>query len=169
MPPLAFDRKDILLTGASGAIGSAIARRLAGAGFSLHLTSRDPSRLASLEAEISRSGARTHHYALDLQDRARCEKVVDEFFQQAASPLGLICNAGDLGVLGPFLQTDFTVWARSVEQNFMAHALMIRAFGNHFASSGRKGGTIVVLSGAGLGGAIRHPNLSSYGTAKAAL
>jgi NAD(P)-dependent dehydrogenase (short-subunit alcohol dehydrogenase family) len=161
--------KDIILTGASGAIGSTMARHLAAAGFSMHLTSRDPGRLKNLVAEISKYKTGVHSYALDLLDLKQGREVAETFFRKAAHPFGLICNAGDLGLLGPFLDCRFEDWAKSLQQNFVAHAAMIHAFGRNFRATGRKGGSIVILSGAGLGGAIGHANLSSYGTAKAAL
>lgn len=161
--------KDILLTGASGAIGSAIARHLAAAGFNMHLTSRDPARLKKLVAELSKLKSSVYTYALDLSDMMQGQEVVKAFFRQAAHPFGMICNAGDLGLLGPFLDSPFEDWAKSLQQNFLGHAAMMHAFGRGFRAAGRKGGSIVILSGAGLGGAIDHANLSSYGTAKAAL
>src|SRR5258708_5701771 len=124
--------KDILLTGASGAIGSAIARHLAAAGFGLHLTSRDPARLKKLMAEISKHKKSVHTYALDLSSLKQGQEVVETFFRQAANPFGLICNAGDLGLLGPFLDSPFDAWAKSLQQNFLGHAAMIHAFGCGF-------------------------------------
>lgn len=163
------EQKDILLTGASGAIGGAIARRLAKGPFRLHLTSRNPKRLGALTRDLPESGVAPVTYALDLLNRAQCINVVTEFFKNAPNPSGLICNAGDLGVLGPFLKSDFTAWAQSIEQNFLSHALMIQTWGRCFAKAKKKSGSIVVLSGAGLGSAIKHANLSSYGASKAAL
>jgi 3-oxoacyl-[acyl-carrier protein] reductase len=161
--------KDILLTGASGAIGSAMARRLARDGFHLHLTSRSPERLKGLVDDILLHKGLVTTYAMDLQNLIQGLEVVAEFFRLAKQPFGLICNAGDLGLPGPFLDLNFQKWSRSIEQNFLAHAAMIHTFGNEFRASRRHGGSIVVLSGAGLGSAIGHANLTSYGTAKAAL
>jgi len=161
--------QDILLTGASGVIGSAIARHLANAGFRLHLTSRDPARLKPLVSEISKKSGNVRTYALDLSNLQQDRQVVEMFFQQASHPFGLICNAGDLGLLGPFLGEPFEDWVKSIQQNFLGHTAMMHAFGRGFQATKRKGGAIVILSGAGLGSAISHANLSSYGTAKAAL
>jgi NAD(P)-dependent dehydrogenase (short-subunit alcohol dehydrogenase family) len=161
--------QDILLTGASGAIGGAIARRLAKDNVHLHLTSRSPDRLKSLIENLSVPKEQVTTYALDLQNVKHSQDVVADFFTKAKIPFGLICNAGDLGLLGPFLDVNFQEWAKSIEQNFVSHAAMIHSFGNKFRAAGRRGGSIVVLSGAGLGSAINHTSLSSYGAAKAAL
>ena len=50
-------KKDVLLTGASGTIGDAIARQLARQGYTLHLTSREPGKLESLKKDLSAAGA----------------------------------------------------------------------------------------------------------------
>jgi NAD(P)-dependent dehydrogenase (short-subunit alcohol dehydrogenase family) len=160
--------KDVLLTGASGAIGSAIARRLASAGYTLHLTSRSKERLKPLAQELF-SKTRITLYELDLSRLESCRRIVQKFFKQAGEPYGLVCNAGDLGALGAFLDLDFDHWMKSLRQNFLGHAAMIHAFGKAFAAKRLKSGAIVILSGAGLGSGVKHTHLSSYGAAKAAL
>jgi len=78
--PLAGKRA--LVTGASGAIGSAIARRLAadGAHVLLHGHSR-PEALAALAAEIMNAGGRAESALFDLSDddavRAACERMLE--------------------------------------------------------------------------------------------
>ena len=129
----ASDTKDILLTGASGAIGGAMAHHLAAAGFRMHLTSREPDRLKSLVADISKNKDDVHTYALDLVDLKQGRQVVEAFFKKASHPFGLICNAGDHGVLGSFIENSFEEWAKSLQQNFLGHAAMIHAFGRQFA------------------------------------
>jgi 3-oxoacyl-[acyl-carrier protein] reductase len=146
-----------------------MARRLARDGFHLHLTSRSPERLKPLVDDILHNKGQVTTYALDLQNIQQGQEVVAEFFRLAKQPFGLICNAGDLGLLGPFLDLNFEEWGKSLKQNFLAHAAMIHTFGNEFRAARLRGGSIVVLSGAGLGSAIGHTSLSSYGTAKAAL
>lgn len=162
-------KMDVLVTGASGTIGSAIARALAKSGFNLHLTSRALARLTPLVKELTGLGAQVETYEADLVNVRQCEKAVDAFFGRAKNPYGLVCNAGDLGVLGTFLRLGFDEWSAAVQKNFVAHAAMVHSFGRCFVSGGRKGGSIVLLSGAGLGGTVAHTHISAYGTSKAAL
>jgi NAD(P)-dependent dehydrogenase (short-subunit alcohol dehydrogenase family) len=160
--------KDVLLTGASGAIGSAIARRLAAAGYTLHLTSRSKSRLKRLAQELH-SKTQVVFYELDLSRLESPKRIIQKFFKEAREPYGLVCNAGDLGALGAFLDLNFDDWMKSLRQNFLGHAAMIHAFAKAYATKRLKSGSVVILSGAGLGGAVKHTHLSSYGAAKAAL
>jgi NAD(P)-dependent dehydrogenase (short-subunit alcohol dehydrogenase family) len=165
---VSVNHKDVLISGASGAIGSAIARRLASAGYDLHLTSRSLDRLKPLAKELG-SKSRVTLYKLNLSRTEEARRVVQKFFRAAPHPYGLVCNAGDLGVLGAFLDTDFDDWMESLRHNFLGHAAMIHTFGKAFRSKKLAEGSVVLLSGAGLGSALKHTHLSSYGTAKAAL
>jgi NAD(P)-dependent dehydrogenase (short-subunit alcohol dehydrogenase family) len=160
--------KDVLITGASGVIGSAIARQLA-AHFNLHLTSRDMSKLQGLAGELTKTGSRISVYTMNLADPTHCQDTVRQFFVNAKKPYGLVCNAGHLGVLGRFDEIDFADWQQSIVENFLSHAAMIHAFVAGFRAERRRTGSIVILSGAGLGGPVTHTRLTSYLTAKAAL
>jgi NAD(P)-dependent dehydrogenase (short-subunit alcohol dehydrogenase family) len=64
-----------LVVGATGGIGAAVARRLAGAGSALALTYH---RNAAAAAELAEAlPALTRHWQLDLTDAGACESVVD--------------------------------------------------------------------------------------------
>ncbi|WP_295642680.1 3-oxoacyl-ACP reductase FabG [uncultured Methylibium sp.] len=80
-----------LVTGASGALGSAIARRLAADGFALvlHASSR-PEAVQALAAEIAAAGGRAETCVFDVADadaaRAACEALL------LAGPVQVIVN-----------------------------------------------------------------------------
>jgi len=83
--------KRTLVTGASGALGAAIARRLArdGASVLLHANSR-PEAVAQLAEEIRAAGGQAEPVVFDITDaeaaRAACERML------AAGPVQLIVN-----------------------------------------------------------------------------
>jgi 3-oxoacyl-[acyl-carrier protein] reductase len=80
-----------LITGASGVIGAAIARRLArdGIAVALHANAR-PAAVESLADEIRRAGGRAETTLFDITDeaasRAACEALI------ASSPIQIIVN-----------------------------------------------------------------------------
>jgi len=89
MKPL--DGKRALVTGASGAIGSAIARRLAadGARVRLHGHSR-PDTLDTLAAEITAAGGDARPCVFDLGDDAATQAAVETML--AEGPVQIIVN-----------------------------------------------------------------------------
>jgi NAD(P)-dependent dehydrogenase (short-subunit alcohol dehydrogenase family) len=164
---MSSEPKDILITGASGVIGTAISRRLAAAGYRLHLTARDTAKLAPLLKELSSAEPQT--YVLDLTRPGQVEEVVAQFFKKAAAPYGLVCNAGNLGVLGEFVKISIDEWLQGVGENFIAQARLIHAFASGLAAKKVSDARIVALSGAGLGGNSTFEHFTSYSTSKAAL
>ncbi len=160
---------DILVTGASGVIGAAIARRLGTAGYPLHLTARDPGKLRGLQTELEKQGMTVATYALNLSKPEDPERVISEFFNRAPQPYGLVCNAGNFGKLGQFIDLTIAEWLQGLQENFIAQVRLIHAFGKAVKSRPATDRCILVLSGAGLGANTSFEFLSSYSTSKAAL
>jgi NAD(P)-dependent dehydrogenase (short-subunit alcohol dehydrogenase family) len=86
--------KTALVTGATGGIGAATARRLAAEGATVVVTDLDEDRCAALAKELRESGASAQPYALDVSDEDAWRRVVAD----AAGALGgiqvLVNNAG---------------------------------------------------------------------------
>jgi len=160
---------DILITGASGVIGQAIARRLTASGLSVHLAGRDRRKLVSLQKELSARGRVPPIYLFRLSDLPGCEKTVKAFVRRAKNPFGLVCNAGNLGPVGRFWELPLPAWKKSVQENFISHTSMIHAFIRAMIGRKRRAGSIAVLSGAGIGNAGDFSGVTSYSTSKAAL
>jgi len=146
---------DVLVSGASGMIGRAIAKRLARSGYRVHLAGRDKIAFPI--------------YHFDLKDPASGERAVRRFFRNVRRPYALVCGAGHLGPVGPFWKTPIRAWRQSVLENFVSHASMVHAFASAMTGRKRRSGAIVVFSGAGIGGAGDFSNVSSYSASKAAL
>jgi 3-oxoacyl-[acyl-carrier protein] reductase len=94
--PPALAGKRALVTGASGDIGSAIARRLAGLGAQVlvHANGR-ADRAEALVAEINAAGALQPAQALvfDVTDRAACNAALERVLEQGAVQI-VVNNAG---------------------------------------------------------------------------
>jgi short-subunit dehydrogenase len=85
--------ESILITGASGGLGAALARCYAGPGRTLVLHGRDQARLAALAADCARRGAVVRVEVLDLRDTAAIVPWLQAL--TAEVPLDLvIVNAG---------------------------------------------------------------------------
>lgn len=144
----------VLLTGASGGIGRAIARELSAAGAELVLTGRRAEALEGLAAEL---GGRAEVLVADLADRA----AVDRLIADAGAVDVLVANAA-LPASGPI--DDFTVEQidRALDVNLRAPILMARALSEGMAARG--GGHIVFISS--LGGKVTTPRSGLYSATK---
>jgi short-subunit dehydrogenase len=124
----------VLLTGATGGIGHAIARAVRAEGGSLLLTGRRTDVLEPLAAEV---GGRAT--AVDLSDRAAVDRLLDE----AGDVDVLIANAA-LPASGDALDFSVEQIDRALEVNLRAPIVHSRVLGERMAARGR--GHIVLIS-----------------------
>ncbi len=89
-PPPASLPRAVLITGASAGIGAALAMAYAGPGVRLHLSGRDPARLAAVAARCRTAGAKVDDRVIDVRDAVGMAAWI-----AASGPLDLvIANAG---------------------------------------------------------------------------
>lgn len=124
----------MLLTGATGGIGQAIARELRGHGASLLLTGRRAEVLEDLAGELD-----ADVIACDLTDRA----AVAELGTTAGDIDVLVANAA-LPASGPLLDYSAEQIDRALDVNLRAPVMLSHALGAQMA--GRRRGHIVLIS-----------------------
>ena len=150
-----LENRVVLITGATGYLGRALARGFGAAGAKLFLTGRNEAVLAELAKELS---ART--FAVDLAEENAAARVVEE----AGHIDTLLINAGMLadGLVAGL--TDDEV-ARVYEVNVMAAFRMLRAALKTMILN--RSGNIVVISST----AAQRPGVgqAAYASSKAAL
>jgi uncharacterized protein len=124
----------VLLTGATGGIGHAVARELHGRGARLILTGRRAEVLEELAAELN-----AQVLAADLANRAEVERLL----VQAGAVDILVANAG---LPGTGLLEDFTIEEldRVLDVNLRAPIVMARALAPAMAARG--GGHLLFVS-----------------------
>jgi 3-oxoacyl-[acyl-carrier protein] reductase len=152
----------VLVTGAGGGIGGAVAREFAaeGAKVGVHYRSSEARALALAE-EIGGSPLRA-----DLT----IEAEVDALVPAAVEALGrldvLVANAGMWPTEDvPVWEMSLQRWRETIAANLDATFLSCRAFMRHVATTGT-GNIVIVASTAGVFGEAGH---SDYAAAKAAL
>lgn len=155
----------ILVTGASGGLGGALARHYAGPGVRLSLWGRDPERLAAVADACRAAGASAAARSLDLADIDAALAALAA--EDADDPFHLVLFAsgrGDVRLPGERVE-DAAMVARLGTVNFTAPAAMAAAIAGRMAARGR-GGIVLVGSAAGF---HALPFAAAYSGTKAGL
>lgn len=144
--------RTILVTGATGGLGAAIARRLHAADAQLVLTGRRLEVLEPLATEV-----RGRALAVDLTDAAAVERLAEEY----ADVDVLVANAGLPGS-GHLLTFSVEEIDRALAVNLRAPMILSRLIGERMVARGS--GHIVLMSS--LSGKIGSPGSSVYSSTK---
>jgi pteridine reductase len=167
-PPLERPRR-VLVVGATGRLGVAIARGLAKRGDRVAITARDPQKLAALADELAElpptaeaRAIRPRVVCADLRDHDAPERIAAELLATGGiDDVVLAC--------GPFPRTPLEALRREdLEQTLTVHAIAPLLLVNALAAElGRRNGAVVALADAG----VSRPftNHVAYLTAKGAL
>jgi NAD(P)-dependent dehydrogenase (short-subunit alcohol dehydrogenase family) len=131
----------VLVTGAAGGMGRAIARRLASQGHALALADLTADGLA--EAALALPDGRVTTHVLDVTDDAACSAVIADVVAQHGGLDGLVNNAGIM-VRRDALHTDTATWQHVLDVNLTGAFRMARAA--HDALAAAPAGAIVSIS-----------------------
>lgn len=155
----AFEGKSVVVTGAAGGIGAAIARRFAAQGARVVVADIDVEAAKSLAADI---GAEAVGVAADVRDASQVRAAVEVAVERFDGLDVLINNAG-VAVLAPIAQLSVSDFARMVDVNLKGVFNGLQAAIPHLTDRG--GGAIVnVASSAGTNG---MPMIGGYAATKA--
>lgn len=130
----------IIIFGATGGIGSALARQLAAQGCHLSLVARDQGRLDALAAEL-----KAEAFSLDATDSAAVERCVAEVTEKNGCLDGVVNCAGSL-LLKPAHLTSDAEWVAVLGANLTSSFHILRSATARMMKTG--GGSIVLMSSA---------------------
>jgi short-subunit dehydrogenase len=157
--------KVIVLTGASGGIGQALASEFAQPGTYFALLARDKERLETVLNEVRSLGADGEAIAIDIRDRVQLHAYLSEL--DTRRPIDLvIANAGVTAGLGPQKTRESDEDCdRQIDVNYRGVVNTIT--GAVDAMQSRRRGQIVLISS--LAGMRALPDMPSYSATKAAI
>ncbi len=155
--------KATLITGASGGIGEAFARRLAQEKHNLVLVARSEDKLHVLCDELMLKHQITAHYvALDLTEKDSAKKLYEETEKHSFEIEWLINNAG-FGSMGDFARLDYEKETGMIDLNIRALVALTHLYLQGMRQ--RKSG--VIINVASTAGFQPIPFMATYAATKA--
>jgi 2-dehydro-3-deoxy-L-rhamnonate dehydrogenase (NAD+) len=159
---MSFNGKTILVTGAAGDIGSAVAQRFVKEEATILLTDVNREKLNARAEELHAAGAVTRAYVADVSDAAAVEAMVREIeFDGFVIDL-LFNNAGYQGLFKKTQEYPAADFAAVVSVNLIGAFNVLRFVSEHMVKNG--GGNIV--NTASMAGVDAPPNMIAYGASK---
>lgn len=159
----------VLVTGAAGGLGRAIARAMAEHGAHLVLTDRDEAACRALALELAplcrRGAAPFMALGADLSQQAQADRLAAQALARCGRVDVLVCNAGMQGPAGPIAQASEADFDRVMDLNLRSAVWLTNSLVPAMAERGA--GSVVLMSSiAGLRG---NGAIGLYGLTKAAL
>jgi len=116
----------IVITGASGGIGRAVARRYARRGADLALLARGEEGLAAAAAEVKALGGTPLPLAVDVADAGAVADATD-LVEAELGPIDVWVNNAFVGVLAPFTEMSLDEFRRVTEVTYLGYVHGTRA------------------------------------------
>lgn len=156
--------KRILITGATGGLGTVLAELLANKGAKLALVGRDPTKLDTVSARISKTGNQAISINADINKAGVTSKII----QAAKEKLGgldiVICNAGVLEFVALEDQTDADI-DNIIQTNVSSLIKLSKAALKHFKQ--KDNGHFVFIGS--IFGSLGFPHFATYCASKFAV
>ncbi|PKN31073.1 MAG: 2-deoxy-D-gluconate 3-dehydrogenase [Deltaproteobacteria bacterium HGW-Deltaproteobacteria-21] len=163
-----FDLKGkvALITGASGALGSAVAKGLAVNGVDLALSSVEEDALRQLSDETRALGARALPVYCDVVSESQVDAMVDKAVAEFGK-IDILFTAAGLAHRAPLIDQSLEDWRRVMDVNVQGTLLCCKAVARDMIKRGQGGSIITVGSVRGFHG--HKDGYTGYGTSKAAI
>lgn len=146
----------VLVTGAAGGIGGAVAELFVEGGASVYLT--DVDDIAGRKRALA-LGPRAHYHRLDVTDESGWQAVATAM-EQAGHRLNVLVNSAGSALKAPLAQTTTDQFRAMIEQHLVGTFLGLRTAAHAMTA----GGAIVNISS--LRGVLATAELGAYGAAK---
>ncbi len=118
-------KKNILIIGATGSIGSRAAKLLADSGENLFLAGKN---IEKLQEVASACGVHSDRYCtVDITQASAIRELRDRFFKQLSS-IDILINAASIGIIKPMDTLDESDFLHTLHTNLYAPFLLMKTF-----------------------------------------
>jgi short-subunit dehydrogenase len=117
--------KSILIIGATGGIGSQLAKLLAGSGANLFLSGRSPEKLAEIAASIGLGPDKT--FAADISKSNDVAQLKERYFA-INQHIDILVNAAGIGIIKPLENLSEDDFLQTINFNLLGPFLLVKAF-----------------------------------------
>ena len=159
-----FQDKTVIVTGAAGGIGSAIAARFASEGAQVIVTDVNAEGAEAAAAAIRATGGRARAFAAEIVTAEGCQSIIADAMATEGK-VDVLCNNAGINRRGPLLSLTAEDWRLSFAVNVDAMFHTCQAVLPHMIAAG--GGAIV--NTASQWGLYPAPNHIAYNVTKAAV
>jgi NAD(P)-dependent dehydrogenase (short-subunit alcohol dehydrogenase family) len=151
----------VLITGAAGGIGGAVARAAAEAGATVTLCDLPGDRLDAAEQELADTGASVLAVGADLTTQAACADAVSQSAAEAGGLDALVACAGIVQTKA-LLDLSEDDWRHMIDTNLNGMFFCVQAAGARMVEAGH--GSMVLFSS--VAGRSGRPHAAHYAAAK---
>ena len=155
------DRRAVI-TGATGGIGEATARRLLAEGATVMLAARSGETLSKLAAKLDSD--RVHVCPTDISSETDCKSLAERSISEMGGIDILFCNAGFEGSIKPLLEIEQNEFDAVQNTNIRGTWLTMKHCIPHILGNG---GSVIVTSS--VTGKVGVPGLGAYTASKHAI
>jgi NAD(P)-dependent dehydrogenase (short-subunit alcohol dehydrogenase family) len=157
------DGKIVLITGAAGGLGTALARKFAEEGFHLFLSDKNEARLQEIMEKLAGEGRVVAGEPMDLAYASAARKIGEQAFRAYGRVDVLINNAG-VSQGKPFWDITEKDWNMVFDVNVKALFFVLQSTAKYML---QRGGSIINI--ASVAGRLPRPTLMHYAASKAAV
>lgn len=160
--------KNVFISGGSRGLGLSIGQTFIQAGANVAFCGRGKAALKDAVhlLETQQKGDQlVRSFIADVSEKDQVAEMATRVANEIGNIDVLVCNAGILGPMGPFLENDLEEWIHALNINLLGSLYLIRSFLSNMIEQGH--GKIIQLSGGGAASPL--PGLSSYAASKAAV
>lgn len=153
-----------MVAGAGRGIGKRLAIGFAAQGARVGLVARSKAELDLCHLEIEHAGGAALRIRADVRDQEQVQAATERMRAHFGSPVQvLVCAAGILGPIGPFISSSPKSWREVIETNLIGVMNCCRAVLPSMAE--RRTGKIIIIAGVG-GVAPARPNFAVLSSTK---